>query len=297
MVFGLGAMVMTVAGAVPAQADSIACDGEMFGVANMLPANVAGFEYAGVRDADPSSFDVRETETGTSVPFRLESTEEGFRLRLEEVLVPDVEYEVLWPMRCEHQEFVETDTFTAMEPAPIPTTLGTLSAGPLMATNFGNEGPEYRSYFIELQLDPSEDVFPWWGSFEHASFVDGESQVEGHPINPPRVSVDCDNSGGRIGEGTFTIWLTGGPLVGFAWVESNRIEIEVDCDEAVYVDSGTLEPVPWPDDSEPDPVEPVVVHSSSMDGGCSTQDGAPPTTLLSLFFVCLGLRRTQRSEV
>ncbi len=253
----LGAFAWLAGGPTTARAEGAGrtapvCDvGYLYPQAPSVPANMEAFLIGAPIPASPPSVRFVDTTEGepADAPFHLTLRDNGYAF-VPEALAAGRSYRIEIAKTCDGMAQTDTYAFAVTEAAAFPTSLGTIAATPLRASNFGSPGPRYRTYYVDVSFDAAPEMDPWRGIYGAALNVDGEGprggglDVTSLEQNATRLFFDCgqDLRNGTLPEGHHTALLAAA-IASFEApiVVTNAVELDIDCANAEH-DASTLAP-------------------------------------------------------
>ena len=274
--------------------------------ASAVPANIPAFFLAA-----PSApeIELHRITDGGAEPVALTIVARpsgGFSISPEGGLTAGEAYRFEYPRTCDGFRAPATLSFRATPEAPLPAAAGTITMTELRAANFGNPGPEHRTYYADISFVPDPGMLPWLEVYRAGWIIDGVRPPATLGIlselhaNPWRVFVAC----GAYAKGGENIAPTGRPITyqllsrprTFDAEEtvSNVVSAEFDCARALRVDGQTGRPL-GPDEAiDPEP---------ESGAGCSTPKasrgrdlGALTTTTLGVALMIAARGRRRRRD-
>jgi hypothetical protein len=124
----------------------------------------------------------------------------------------------------------DTYRFLVSPEAPLPSTLGTISAAPMRKPDVGD------AMHIDLPLTLAPGVKPWGELYTATSFVDGVPNGGGavnvaEAAQKPLLTAVCSAYDDRVPEGRHTVKIVGTPVEGLdaPTIESNTVVVDVRC--------------------------------------------------------------------
>lgn len=277
------------------------CDvGAMLPRPGEVPANIGGFLLVPPKPPVAPPVKLLDTTGGgaVEVPLTIEARGDGWGIRAAE-LKPGARYRFDLVRTCDGFAEPYQPEYVVGPEAPLPTTLGELTATPLRASNFGMPGPQYRTYYVDVKLTAAPEMSPWRGIYGGALVVDGEDPGPGGleiaylTASGARLWFDCgqDLKEGTLPPGKHTVAASAGVIAFDApVVTTNTVELDIDCARA-EADASTAAP------ASPSAPSPSASSSSSGDGcavGRRASSGLPALGLLVVGAIALGRRRVTR---